>query len=137
MERSHVVRTGGCRLAELHLDDAERMQQDLATVCVVAWRVVGRTAAARQHPAAACAIALEPQAWQALAGVVPTTPIPAVTPPTLCNVVRWIAQPGRFLGRNHDGEPGVTTGWRGLRRVHAIAATRQLLHTTPPAAGDT
>lgn len=36
---------------------------------------------------------------------------------------------GSFLGRKADGEPGVKTIWRGLRRLHDIAATWKLLHS--------
>ncbi|WP_423191610.1 IS4 family transposase [Chloroflexus aurantiacus] len=38
----------------------------------------------------------------------------SATPPTLSDAVRWIAHLGGFLGRIHDGEPGVTTIWHGL-----------------------
>ena len=45
----------------------------------------------------------------------------------LRSCVRWIAQLGRFLARNTDGEPGVKTLWQGLRRLHDIAQTWLLL----------
>lgn len=32
-----------------------------------------------------------------------------------------------FTGSRHDGDPGVKTIWRGLRRLHDIAATWKLL----------
>ncbi len=38
-----------------------------------------------------------------------------------------IATLGGFLGQKSDGEPGVKTIWRGLRRLHDIAATSILL----------
>ena len=43
-------------------------------------------------------------------------------PPTLRDAVRRIARLGGFLGRKGDGEPGVKTLWRGLRRLHDIVA---------------
>jgi len=46
--------------------------------------------------------------------------------------VRWIAQLGGFLARKGDGEPGVQTIWRGLRRLEDIAATWLLLHRMSP-----
>lgn len=59
-------------------------------------------------------------------------PVPPDTPPSLRDAVRWIAKLGGFLGRKSDGEPGVKTVWRGLRRLHDIANTWDLLHTTHP-----
>ena len=50
-------------------------------------------------------------------------PIPPDKPPSLGNAVRMIATLGGFFGRKSDGEPGVKTIWRGLRRLHDIAAT--------------
>jgi Transposase DNA-binding/Transposase Tn5 dimerisation domain len=44
------------------------------------------------------------------------------------NIVLMIQ--GGFLGRKGDGEPGVKTIWRGLRRLHDIAATWKLAHQT-------
>ncbi len=64
-ERSHVVLTSGCRLEELQREDAERMQRAVATSCIVAWRLVWLTDAARQNSDTAGALALEPHAQQA------------------------------------------------------------------------
>ncbi len=43
-----------------------------------------------------------------------------------------IATLGGFLARKGDGEPGVKTIWRDLRRLHDIAATWKLLHSHSP-----
>jgi hypothetical protein len=51
-------------------------------------------------------------------------------PPALREAIRLIARLGGFLGRRHDGEPGVKTLWRGLKRFHdvleAITSLREL-----------
>ncbi|MBX7221087.1 MAG: hypothetical protein K1Y36_14155 [Blastocatellia bacterium] len=44
--------------------------------------------------------------------------------------VRWIAQLGGFLARKGDGEPDVTTIWRGWQRLTDIAETWLVLR--PP-----
>ena len=49
------------------------------------------------------------------------------TVPTVRQAVRSIAQLGGFLGRKSDGEPGVTTLWRGWRRLQDMAATWHLV----------
>jgi hypothetical protein len=47
-----------------------------------------------------------------------------------CSAVGWIAQLGGFLGRKSDGEPGITTIWRGWQRLQDIAATWYLVRRT-------
>ena len=49
------------------------------------------------------------------------------TAPTVYQAVRWIAQLGGFLGRKSDGEPGVTTLWRGWQRLQDLAATWEIV----------
>ncbi len=39
-------------------------------------------------------------------------------PPTLQEAVRLLAKLGGFLGRKHDGEPGVKVLWRGLQKLN-------------------
>jgi len=90
---------------------------------------------ARHNPDSPCDGVLhvpEAHEWQSLYCVTHETPIPPVTPPSLHDAVLWIAKLGGFLARKSDGEPGVKTIWRGLRRLHDIANTWQLLHTTHP-----
>ena len=70
--------------------------------------------------------------WQSLYATINKNPIPPKNPPSLRDAVRMIATLGGFLDRKGDGEPGVKTIWRGLRRLHDIAATWQLLHSVSP-----
>ncbi len=42
----------------------------------------------------------------------------------------WIAKLGGFLARKNDGEPGVKSLWRGLKRLHDIASTWKLAHSS-------
>jgi hypothetical protein len=132
IERYHYVLKSGCRLEELQLETAQRLERALATYCLVAWRLLWLTYEAREHPTLPCDTALEPEEWQALyATIHQSLQLPAA-PPSLREAIRWIAQLGGFLARRGDGEPGVQTLWRGLRRLHDITATWQLLHPPLP-----
>jgi hypothetical protein len=131
IERYHFVLKSGCRLEQLQLEHAERIQRALATYCIVAWRLLWLTYEARQHPDAPCDQVLETHEWQALYCHFHKTPHPPPEPPTLRQAVRWIAQLGGFLARKSDGEPGVQTLWQGLRRLHDMADMWQLLHPAP------
>ena len=42
---------------------------------------------------------------------------------------RLVAKLGGFLARKSDGEPGVQTIWRGLRRLDDLAAMWLLFHS--------
>ena len=128
VERYHYVLKSGCRLEELQLESAERIERALATYATMAWRLLWLTYEARRHPEASCEVALEVHEWQALYCTKHKVGTPPSEAPTMRDAVRWIAQLGGFLGRKGDGEPGVKTIWRGLRRLHDIASTWQLAH---------
>lgn len=130
IERYHFVLKSGCRIEELQVETAARLERALATYCIVAWRLLWLTYEARQRPETSCEIVLQPYEWQALyAQIHQSTTVP-LTPPTLREATRWIAQLGGFLARTSDGEPGVQTLWRGWRRLEDVAAMWLLLH--PP-----
>ena len=131
VERYHFVLKSGCNLEKLQLGDGQRIHRALATYSIVAWSASGGlwiTYQAREDPQGPCTSVLETHEWQSLYCTVHRTPIPPERPPTLQEAVRWIARLGGFLGRTHDGSPGVKTIWRGLRRLNDIANTWKLLH---------
>ena len=113
----------GCQIEQLQLETAHRLEMALATYAIVAWRLLWLTYQARCTPDASCEMVLEPHQWQALYATIHGHIYPHATPPTLAEVVRWIAQLGGFLGRKGDGEPGVKVLWRGLRRLDDIVQT--------------
>ena len=132
VERYHFVLKSGCRLEELQLETADRIQRALATYSIVAWRLLWITYEARRNPDALCDTVLETHEWQALYCMTHKDPIPPDMPPSLHQAVRWIARLGGFLGRKSDKEPGVKTIWRGFRHLNDIAATWQFLHSNSP-----
>lgn len=132
IERYHYVLKSGCRIEELQLETLPRLERALATYCIVAWRLLWLTYAAREMPEVTCEVLLQKDEWQALYATLYQTPTPPEQPPTLQEAVVWIARLGGFLGRTSDGEPGVKVIWRGLRRLQDIAATWRLLHSQQP-----
>jgi len=132
IERYHFVLKSGCGIEKLQLESAERLQRALAVYGVVAWRLLWLTYQARQQPDEECRVILARHEWQALYCTIHQTLVPPATAPTLRQAVRWIAQLGGFLARKGDGEPGVQTIWRGLRRLEDIAATWLLVHRAAP-----
>ncbi|WP_445250018.1 IS4 family transposase [Microcoleus sp. OTE_8_concoct_300] len=120
IERYHYVLKSGCGIEKLQLETAKRLEMALATYSIVAWRLLYITHLARLAPDASCEIMLEPPEWQALYATIHHKSYPHSYPPTLGEAVGWIAKLGGFLGRKHDGFPGVKTLWRGLTRLDDI-----------------
>jgi hypothetical protein len=132
IERYHFVLKSGCGLEKLQLETADRIHRALATYCIVAWRLLWLTYEARYAPDSPCDKVLETYEWQSLYCYTHKTSVPPETPLSLHEAVVLIAKLGGFLARKSDGEPGVKTIWRGLRRLHDIASTWALLHAAYP-----
>ncbi|MEO8972239.1 MAG: IS4 family transposase [Ktedonobacteraceae bacterium] len=128
IERFHFVLKSGCRIEQLQLATMQRLERALATYGIVAWRLLWLTYEAREAPDASCEVLLQKEEWQALYATIHQTLILPEQPPSLHEVVGWIARLGGFLARTSDGEPGVKVIWRGLRRLDDIIATWHLLH---------
>lgn len=123
----HKVIKSGCTVEDCRLETAERLQRYIALMSVIAWRIHWLTYVNRTDPDLPCTAVLTAIEWQALyMRIHKTTSLPE-TPPTVRQAVRWIAQLGGFLGRKRDGDPGVTTIWRGWQRLQDIAATWYLV----------
>jgi len=120
VERYHFVLKSGCRIERLQLETAERLDRALATYAVVAWRLLWLTYEARRNPEESCEAVLPREQWQVLHRVVHKGATTPASPPSLREAVRQIARLGGFLARKGDGEPGVKTIWRGLRRLEDL-----------------
>ncbi len=129
IERYHFVLKSGCGLENLQLETAERLERALATFCVVAWRLLWLTYQARQTPDDSCEVAFQTHEWQALYAFTHKTNALPLTPPSLQEATLLVAKLGGFLARASDGEPGVKTIWRGLRRLDDLASIWLLLHS--------
>lgn len=130
IERYHFVLKSGCKVEDLQLETAERLENALATYCIVAWHLLWLTYEARQNADAACDLILDECQWQALYCAANKTPYPPPSPPSLQEAVFWIAKLGGFLARKSDGYPGVKTIWRGWRRLEDLSSMWSLTH--PP-----
>jgi transposase-like protein/transposase Tn5 family protein len=126
IERYHFVLKSGCKLEELQLDTAPRLRRALSLYAMVAARLLHLTYRARQEPEASCEPAVSREEWQVLwQRFCPCQPLPDQAP-RLHQAMGWIARLGGFLGRKHDGEPGVKVLWRGLRTLRAMVIGFQL-----------
>ena len=123
IEVYHKIIKSGCAVEDCRLQTADRLQNFIALMCIIAWRLHWLTYINRAEPDLPCTSILTTAEWQALYMRIHKTTVLPKTPPTVHQAVRWIAQLGGFLGRKSDGEPGITVIWRGWQRLQDIAST--------------
>jgi hypothetical protein len=123
IEVFHKVIKSGCTVEACRLQTADRLQNYIALMSVVAWRLHWLTYINRCDPNQPCTVVLTTPEWQALYLRIHKTLTFPKKLPTVHQVIRWIAQLGGFLGRKADGEPGITVLWRGWQRLQDMAAT--------------
>ena len=127
IESWHKILKSGCTVEQARLEAAEKLLPYLTLMGIIAWRLFWLTHINRQEPEASCTRILADHEWKALYTKIKRTTVLPDTPPTVRQAVRWIAQLGGFLGRKGDGEPGITTIWRGWSRLTDIAEIYRLL----------
>jgi len=117
IERFHFTLKSGCKVEELQLEHVDRLKRAIATYSLVALHILRLRYFSELHPDVSCETVLKPDEWKAL--YVLTTKsrtLPALVP-SIHEAVGWLARLGGFLARKGDGEPGVKTIWRGLRKL--------------------
>ena len=129
IELFHKILKSGCRIEERQFENIERIGRCLILDVIIAARILtlsraGREEAGSERPASDWLAEAE---WKSLWCHIHRSTTPPSDPPSTRQAVRWIARLGGFLGRKHDGEPGMITLWRGLHRLHDIASTWQIL----------
>jgi hypothetical protein len=127
IEIYHKVIKSGCKVEDCRLKTVDRLQNYIALMNVIAWRLLWLTYINRTDPNLPCTAILTTTEWESLyMRIHKTTQLPHSIP-TVRQAVRWIAQLGGFLGRKGDGEPGVVVIWRGWQRLQDIATTWYLV----------
>jgi hypothetical protein len=120
IESWHCVLKSGCRVEARQFDNLDRFVRATALFAVISWRILYATLPARQDGDLPCEVLLQPVEWRALyCRVHSTTKLPA-EPPSLAQVVLWIAKLGGYLARKHDRPPGPTVIWRGFLAVQEV-----------------
>lgn len=132
IEVFHKIVKSGCGVENSRLQTATRLQNYIALMCVVAWRLHWLTYLNRTAPDLPCTHILTTVEWQALYMRMHKTSAFPKSLPTVRQAVHWIAKLGGFLGRKSDGEPGITAIWRGWQRLQDLAATWQIVVVEHP-----
>lgn len=121
IETWHKVLKSGCKVEDCRLEEAERLKRHLALFSIIGVRLMYVTYLARVQPEAPATEVFSKEELEALHVRVMKT-LPPPEPPTLREAVRMVGRLGGHLGRECDGEPGVTVLWRGWLRLHEDVA---------------
>lgn len=124
IESFHFVLKSGCGVERHRLETAPRLKRLLATLSIVAWRVLWLTYESRSNPEEPCTKVFSNDEWKVLQLALGDER--TVSPPTLATALLQVARLGGFLARKHDGHPGAKVLWRGLRRLSDYAAGYRL-----------
>ncbi|MEX3816511.1 IS4 family transposase [Paraburkholderia sp. BR13439] len=120
IESWHRVLKSGCRIETRQFGNVERFVRATALFAVVSWRILYAMLLARLDGNLSCEVLLQPIEWQALyCRTHGSTEMPD-EPPSLAQVILWIARLGGYLPRKRDHPPGPTVIWRGFLVLHEI-----------------
>ncbi|WP_322784438.1 IS4 family transposase [Verminephrobacter eiseniae] len=101
IESWHRVLKSGCRVEARQFGNYDRFVRATALFGVISWRILYATLVGRLDGDLSCETLLQPLEWRALYCRANGTAKPPDTPPTLAQVVLWIAQLGSYLNRKH------------------------------------
>jgi hypothetical protein len=107
-----------CRIEALQLEHIEKLERAIAMYLVVAWRIAHLMRLGRTSPDLDASRFFD---WAEIRAAYMRSKSGPPAAPTLNEVLRLIAGFGGFLARKGDGEPGVQTIWKGLRKIRIAA----------------
>lgn len=125
IEDFHHTLKNGCSIEKRQASSKEKIEKLIALYSVIAIDILIMTWLARAKPDVSCEILFDDDEWKILYCVAKKTKIPPVSPPTVCEAVRFVAILGGFLNRNSDGDPGVKSIWLGLSKLRTIFFAKQ------------
>ena len=111
----------GCKIEELQIEHIDRLEPAIMLYMLIAWRILSLTMIGRECPELPCSVLFDQEEWEAVYIVTHKKP-PPKEPPTVNQMIRWIAGFGGFLNRKGDGFPGPQTMWIGLQRTQDFVA---------------
>jgi len=121
VEDYHKILKSGCTIEKCRFQTAARLIRYISLMSVIAWRLYYITHVARSSERNTnCTKILAEYEWKALYLKMNSTKLLPNEPPTIVQVIRWIAKLGGFLGRKNDNNPGITVIWRGWARFMEI-----------------
>lgn len=107
----------GCKVEEKSLRSADRLYPLFSLFLIIAWRMNFLLHMSRVLPSISCAYFFEDSEWKAGYMAALRSKIPPTSPPTLQEMIGYIARLGGHLGRKADEPPGVRAIWVGICKL--------------------
>ena len=126
IEVFHKVLKSGCRAEDSKLRTADRLANLMAVLCILSWRVLWLTMAARAAPDEPPGIAFTNSEIEVLDELVANTGNRQCRTGTLAFYITKLARLGGYLARASDPPPGIVVIWRGLARLTDIELGAEL-----------
>jgi len=127
IENYHRILKSGCNIENCRLETYSRLKRYIALKSIIAYRLFYLTMIARTKPNECCEIALSTNEWQSLYCYVHKAKKIPDKPPSNKEALRMIAILGGFPARKNDGEPGMTSIWRGWNKLIEIAKIWEIM----------
>jgi hypothetical protein len=111
----------GCKIEAKSLRSADRLYPLFNLFLIIAWRINFLLHMSRLTPDISCAYYFEESEWKAGYMAATRNKEPLTLPPTLSEMIGYIAKLGGHLGRKKDLPPGVKAIWIGICKLHNYA----------------
>lgn len=117
IERFHyILKTGAFNVEKLQFETFDRFKRAITLYSIVAWRILFTTYRAREHPDDDAGTIFTEEELKALAAKDGKNQLTM----TIQEAVASLAKLGGYLGRKHDGPPGVKALWIGFQALQYI-----------------
>lgn len=112
----HKVIKSACVVEKAQPRDAERLKKYITLKSIIAWRLFWLSRSYKIVPENSCLEILTKQEWTLLYRKVNKS-TPPINPPSIREIIFWIAKLGGYIGRNSDPPPGMISIWKGWQRL--------------------
>ena len=117
IEVFHKILKSGCGVEQAQLRHADRLKKYIVLKSIIAWRLFWLARAHEHNKDGCCTSVLADIEWKVLYRKIHKTSRQPTKPPTLGEVLVWIAKLGGYIGRTSDPPPGIISLWRGWQRL--------------------
>ena len=107
----------GCKVEEKSLRSADRLYPLFSLFLIIAWRMNFLLHMNRVLPSISCVYFFEDSEWKAGYMAALRSKTTPSSPPTLQEMIGYIARLGGYLGRKTDKPPGVKAIWLGICKL--------------------
>ncbi len=126
----HKTIKSGFSVEDCRLNHYEKLKSYLCLTSILAWKIYFLVKIKRTNPSLECECVFNTEEWKALYLKINKSLNFPKSPPTINVAITWLAQLGGFMNRKGDGEPGMTSLWRGIHRLRDVIEDYKIITQT-------